>query len=66
MTHTRPMAESEGRFSGQRAILRLCPTCEVTTTHMCWTWDSNCGGYTDYKFKCVECDGVHWVEGADS
>lgn len=27
---------------------------------------TSCGGYTDYKYTCLECSTVHWVDGIDS
>jgi hypothetical protein len=29
-------------------------------------WESNCGGYEDYKYHCRSCKKTWWVEGADS
>ncbi len=66
MTHTGPMPESAGEFTDTHQSLRSCRKCQKVTHHRCETWDSSCGGYTDYKYTCLECSAVHWVDGCDS
>lgn len=29
-------------------------------------WESSCGGYEDYKFRCRACDHSWWVDGPDA
>jgi len=29
-------------------------------------WESSCGGYDDYKFRCNHCQETWWVEGPDA
>lgn len=29
-------------------------------------WESDCGGYEDYCYKCESCGLIWWVEGIDS
>lgn len=63
--HTGPMPESAGTFSAPEAKLYECSKChEVAAT--CQEWESSCGGYEDYKYKCTKCGHVRWVEGSDS
>ena len=64
--HTGPMKDSDGTFSAERVCTRPCAHCRKQTDHKGLTWDSSCGGYTDYKFTCLTCGAVHWVEGSDS
>lgn len=69
MTHTGPMHESQGEFTPEAGTsLRTClGQCGVRPTpHTCQSWDSSCGGYTDYKYTCTVCGGSHWVDGIDS
>jgi hypothetical protein len=66
MTHTGSMPESAGRFSAERLIIRACKKCAKHTDHKAQTWESNCGSYEDYKFTCLTCGTVHWVDGIDS
>lgn len=37
-------------------------------TAKCQKWESNDGGYEDYKYTCqdAECGHAWWVEGIDS
>lgn len=67
MTHTGPMHESEGRFSAERVSVQRCRgKCARLTDHKCQTWESNDGAYEDYKFTCLECSNVFWIDGIDS
>lgn len=29
-------------------------------------WESSCGGYDDYKFRCAACGQDWWSEGLDA
>ena len=29
-------------------------------------WESSCGGYEDYHYRCTKCGADWWVEGADA
>lgn len=29
-------------------------------------WESSCGGYEDYKYRCTKCSEDWWIEGADA
>lgn len=64
MTHTKPMADSEGTFSDEHQSERPCRECSGLVTYH--TWDSSCGAYTDYRYTCTECGHGWWVEGSDS
>jgi DNA-directed RNA polymerase subunit M/transcription elongation factor TFIIS len=44
------------------AACRKCGKQAVTRT----TWDSSCGGYTDYRYDCTACGHRWWIEGADA
>ena len=62
--HTRAMSDDEGDFAPAQtaAACRDCGSAEVT----CWSWDSSCGGYTDYHYECRACGFEWWVDGADA
>lgn len=64
--HTGSLPESSGSFSAERLCSRPCRTCDQVTEHKCETWNSSCGGFTDYKFTCLICRAVHWIDGIDS
>ena len=66
MTHTGPMKESEGKFTQLGVEVRPCARCRQPTRHHAVQWDSNCGGYEDFKYTCLNCGAVHWVDGIDS
>lgn len=61
--HTSVIAESEGDLDGPESSDRLCRTCAAPMA--CQTWDSSCGGYTDYKYTCPN-GHVEWVDGPDA
>lgn len=65
MTHG-PMKESDGTFSAAGTAERSCARCRRDTVHDSEKWESSCGGYEDYKYTCLRCGAVHWVEGIDS
>lgn len=29
-------------------------------------WESSCGGYEDYKYRCNNCNQSWWIEGPDA
>lgn len=29
-------------------------------------WESSCGGYEDYHYRCGACGNDWWIEGADA
>lgn len=66
MTHSAPMADSEGQFGDYRpepeTACRACSKREVS----CRVWESSCGGYEDYHFRCRACGHAWWVDGIDS
>lgn len=64
MTHMGPMQESQGIFGEPEATDCECRKCHEFTVSV-QQWDSNCGGYTDYKYTCA-CGHVWWIEGPDS
>ena len=65
MTHTRQMTEDEGDFQNPWVGSDYkCTECGGKTQER--AWDSSCGGYTDYKYRCKECGHTHWVDGPDS
>jgi hypothetical protein len=65
MTHTRQMADSEGAFAHWQPSTQPCRHCN--SPHVQFrVWESSCGGYEDYQYKCAECQRVWWVDGIDS
>jgi len=63
--HTQPMKESEGKFADWKTTDRKCPKCKGSMLYR--EWDSSCGGYTDYKYRCeTQCGYTFWVDGVDS
>lgn len=62
--HTKSMSESEGEFTDTKFSTRSCPKCNGQVKVE--TWESSCGGYEDYKYTCVQCKHVWWVDGIDS
>lgn len=66
MTHTGPMHESEGEFTLREVDQRYCSTCKKITGHAAERWESKDGAYVDWKYTCLTCSLVHWVDGIDS
>lgn len=64
--HTEPMKESDGVFTDTKTEVRFCNHCQKSTTFSVATWDSSCGGYTDWKYTCEVCGRGWWEEGIDS
>jgi hypothetical protein len=64
--HTKPMKDSDGVFSKwKKTKYTNCKVCNSTNVYY-KEWDSSCGGYTDYYYRCNECANVWWVDGPDS
>jgi hypothetical protein len=42
-----------------------CRRCGGRTVE-CRTWESDCGGYVDHKFRCTACGVSWWIEGPDA
>jgi DNA-directed RNA polymerase subunit M/transcription elongation factor TFIIS len=66
MTHFGSMSESEGEFSKQDTTVRHCSKCNEEKTFKVQTWESNDGAYEDYKYTCLTCGYVFWIDGIDS
>jgi hypothetical protein len=64
--HTKEMSDSSGSFNNfefqQGVLCRKCNTESVSVR----LWESSCGGYEDYHFKCNNCNHSWWIEGIDS
>lgn len=66
MTHMAPMADSQGEFKDYKpAEGALCRSCKAPDV-MYREWESSCGGYEDYNYKCRACGRSWWVDGIDS
>lgn len=63
--HMREMDDSEGTFSEAVDAKTNCRTCGSKNVKV-REWESNCGGYTDWKFECGDCHHYWWVEGPDA
>jgi len=59
------MKDSEGDFSAWKPHVGNCRKCNVGQVSF-RKWESLCGGYEDYQFKCGECGHLWWIEGADA
>lgn len=65
MTHTRQMNDDEGEFDRWKETGVHCKYCD--SPHVQYrVWESSCGGYEDYQYKCAECQRVWWIDGIDS
>lgn len=62
--HIKPMQQSDGSFSKWKKANIKCPRCGKQKVKYI-IWESSCGGYEDYKFKC-KCGYTWWVDGIDS
>ena len=65
MTHMKPMADSEGTFNADQEVNLACRECGHNKVEE-RRWESNCGGYIDYQYRCLECGYVWWAEGPDA
>ncbi|KKM92532.1 hypothetical protein LCGC14_1217610 [marine sediment metagenome] len=64
---TKSMDDNEGKFGDWVYCekCRKCPKCSnKNLVHR--IWDPHCGGYTDWQYKCIECEHVWWIDGPDS
>lgn len=43
-----------------------CRKCNVAGQIEYREWESSCGGYEDYHYRCKACGGDWWIEGADA
>jgi DNA-directed RNA polymerase subunit RPC12/RpoP len=60
------MADSQGEFSEFKVDHDIaCRKCGVHAVSE-REWDSSCGGWTDYQYRCAACGHTWWVEGIDS
>lgn len=62
--HTGPV---DGNFTDDdwKQSQQLCRDCGAASVFY-KAWESSCGGYEDYKYKCDNCGKTWWVEGPDS
>ena len=66
MTHTTPMADNQGEFSEFKVYPEIaCRNCGVHAVSM-REWESSCGGWEDYQYRCNACGKMWWVDGIDS
>lgn len=66
MTHTGPMPESAGEFNQWIACSDTkCRKCRSTNVHY-RLWESSDGAFEDYKYECLDCGHIWWIEGIDS
>ena len=66
MSHTVPMADSQGEFAEFKVDPEIaCRKCGVHAVSE-RSWDSSCGGWTDYQYRCAHCGHQWWVDGIDS
>ena len=63
--HTGPMPDSAGKFEGWTESKGACRKCKALTVR-CRCWESSCGGYEDYQYKCTSCGYSWWIDGPDS
>lgn len=63
--HTGPMPDSDGEFGGWKSSGGPCRHCGETAV-LYRVWESSCGGFEDYHFKCKSCGQTWWVDGIDS
>lgn len=63
--HTNPMPDSAGTFDEWRTVKNFhCRKCKGHSGSV-RLWESSCGGYDDYKYRCDDCGHTWWVEGDD-
>ena len=62
--HSEPMKDSDGEFNEWKDSHIKCKHCGATMKYR--LWESSCGGFEDYQYKCPGCDDSYWVEGPDS
>lgn len=42
-----------------------CKYCGEEGTIQYIEWESSCGGYEDFKYRCINCEKTWWIDGAD-
>ena len=64
--HIAPMADSQGEFAEFKVQPKIpCRKCGVHAVSM-REWESSCGGYEDYQYRCNSCGHSWWVDGIDA
>ena len=63
--HIKPMKDNEGQFGSWKKSEAPCVRCGHLSVEY-RSWDSSCGGYTDYKCRCTNCGKTWWEEGPDA
>ncbi len=43
-----------------------CRQCKKQGVVEYTVWDSSCGGYTDYHYRCTACGHDWWIDGPDA
>lgn len=43
-----------------------CRKCKEPGGIEYYEWESPCGGYEDYHYRCTKCNADWWIEGADA
>ena len=66
MTTSRKFEDSEGKFLEPKLDTRKCRECQKRGFVYCTIWNSNDGGYTDFKLECRNCGSTWWIDGPDS
>ena len=61
-----PIPESEGVFTNEEIIDRICPQEGEERRIKKQIWESNDGAFEDEKYSCLTCGHVWWVDGIDS
>ena len=62
--HTKPMSESRGAFTSEALSTRGCKKCGGKVKRE--IWESGDGAYEDYKFTCLSCGHIFWIDGLDA
>lgn len=66
MSFTPGMADSQGEFEEFKVQHEVpCRKCGVHAVSM-REWESSCGGWEDYQYRCNSCGHSWWVEGIDA
>ena len=63
---TKEMRDSDGDFSEPQLETAWCSKCGSEQPSEVQAWDSHCGGYTDYRYRCRTCGQQRWSEGPDA
>lgn len=63
--HSKPMKDSDGVFDEYKSAPNTrCRKCGMIGQVKYRVWESSCGGYEDYNYKCT-CSHSWWVDGDD-